>query len=108
MRKDEFHYIIRVVTKTRLSNLPDLHTMIRRYRGNTVELPRTIRKCREYVKTNIFVNIYDFNHQGNNKQFENVNDLSEYTIRKRKKFPREEAKEDEILADLLHYIRIRR
>ena len=87
--------------------MPDLHDMIRRYMGDSVELPGTIKKCRDYIKKNIFVNIYDFNEDGNDRQFENVKDLRKYTIKKRKIYPKEEAKQDEILAVLLRFFRIR-
>ena len=108
-RRDEFNHVIRVVTKVRLSNLPDLHAIIIRYgKQRTLGLPRTIKKCRELIKANIFVNIYDFiDENDNNTQFNNVSDLSEYTVNNDKIFPKEDAKADEILTVLMHVLRIR-
>ena len=106
--KDEFDDVIEAVTEKTLSKLPGLQSMIRRYEGENVEVPESIKKCKEYIKNNIFVNIYDFNEEGNDTQFYNVVDLSEYSYDEDKIYPKESAKRDRILKSLLHFIRFGR
>lgn len=107
-RIDQFNDVIEAVTEKKLSKLPGLQDMIRRYEGDSVEVPQSINKCQKYIKNNIFVNIYDFNEEGNDTQFDNVVDLSEYSYDEDKVYPKIEAKKDKILKVLLHFIRFGR
>ena len=107
-RKNEFDNVIKYVTGMTLSKLPGLQSMIRRYAEEGVEVPESITQCQKYIKNNIFVNIYDFNEEGNDTQFDNVVELSEYSFDEEKIYPKKKAKKDKILRVLLHFIRFGR
>jgi len=99
-RREDFDLLIERLTKKRLTNIEDLHEIIRKYQKLELLLPETIKKCQKFIKKHLFVNIYDFIEE-NDEQFENLRDLRKYTIENDKIYPLKDAKEDAILSILL-------
>lgn len=79
--------------ENRFEKLEDLEEIILKYRLRTAdEIPETIMECKEIIEEELFVNIYDF-ERGNNKCFNTLEELSEYTINNELFYPLAEAKE---------------
>ena len=73
--------------------LEDLQNIIQRYNLISLnEVPNTVSECRDLIKRNLFVNIYDF-AAGNNKKFRSLQELRYYTIKNELFYPLKEAKE---------------
>jgi len=63
IRKDEFQWLVGEIARERLSSLKELHKIIRKYKMLDLlggKLPETIEECRDFLKENLFVNIFEF------------------------------------------------
>jgi len=90
-----FNKIISDEVKGRFEKLDDLKKILIRYEfyKNEDEIPNDIPKLKKLIKNELFVNIYDFINKNNKQKFNDIIELSEYTIENKLIYPLELAKE---------------
>jgi len=89
--------LVAQVNQINFSNLEVLQNILRRYRVtlglNAEQIDSySVRKCKKVLNAKLFVNIWDFLEPTNNTAFATLRELSAYTLRNFKTFPKEEAK----------------
>jgi hypothetical protein len=95
LSKKKFFQVIRAQVENLFEKLEDLKYIIKRYNLlPIIEIPDNYGKCRKIVRFYLYVNIFDFINPNNDRKFEDLESLRQYTIDNRLIFPVEKAKKN--------------
>lgn len=86
-----------------LSRIDALRVIIQRYgllRPHEA-MPPSVRQCRAIVRVRLFVNLWDL-ADGNDRKFETLAELQDYTRRRKRYMPREQAKASTLCREMMH------